>query len=174
MLCLTYQNNQGEEDFESRMRAVARTSVGGVGYDQDMQLARVGDDRFLDAVVILQSGINTIMNKRIKTEARRFLARTDIKNRIHGTTVDQERLGSEIIGKSLGRLPFVTRKGHLVLGSEYVKQGDLVALIKGAQVPFVLRRHCGEAYQLIGEAFVDGIMDGEAAEDSEFREIVLV
>ncbi|KAH9216665.1 hypothetical protein DL95DRAFT_424437 [Leptodontidium sp. 2 PMI_412] len=50
------------------------------------------------------------------------------------------QLGSEIIRKSLGRLPFITRKGHLVLSSEYVKQGDVVALIKGSQVPFILRR----------------------------------
>ena len=47
--------------------------------------------------------------------------------------------------------------------SEHVICGDVVALIKGSQVPFVLRRRTSGTYQLISEAYVDGIMDGEAA-----------
>jgi hypothetical protein len=74
----------------------------------------------------------------------------------------------------LGRLPSVTRKGHLVLGPEYVKRGDFVALIKGAQVPFVLRRQHNEKYQLIGEVYVDGIMDGEAMENIKWCNVNLV
>ena len=76
----------------------------------------------------------------------------------------------------MGQLPFITRKGHLVLGPEYVKRGDfvaLIALIKGTQVLFTLRRQCIGQYQLIGEAYVDG-MDGEAMENSKWCEMSLV
>ena len=93
---------------------------------------------------------------------------------IRGRTAADTRLSSEIIGKSLGRLPFVTRKGRLVLSSKHVKPGDVIALIKGTQVPFILRCRTGGAYQLVSEAYVDGIMDGEAAENSKFGDIELV
>lgn len=62
----------------------------------------------------------------------------------------------------------------MVLSSEYAKQGDFVAVIGGAQVPFILRYRSGGQYQLISEAYVDGIMDGEAMENSKFDSINLV
>ena len=72
-----------------------------------------------------------------------------------------ERRGSEIIGKNLGRLPFIIRMGQLVLSFEYAKRGDFVALIDGTHVPFILRCRSGGQYQPIGEVYVDGIVDGE-------------
>jgi hypothetical protein len=85
-----------------------------------------------------------------------------------------QRLGSEIIGRSLRRLPCVTNKGHVVLCSEHVNQGDVIALIRGAQVPFILQRQSGGKYQIISEAYVDGIMDGEAMELSKCQAVELV
>jgi hypothetical protein len=41
-------------------------------------------------------------------------------------------------------------------------------------MPYVLRHQGDQKYQLIGEAYVDGIMDREAMEDSEWREVNLV
>ncbi|KAF2034955.1 hypothetical protein EK21DRAFT_12650, partial [Setomelanomma holmii] len=60
--------------------------------------------------------------------------------------------------------PFITRKGHLGLSSVNVKVGDIVALVHGAQVPFVLQRRRNEKHIIVSEAYVDGIMDEEAAE----------
>ncbi|KAF1841820.1 putative heterokaryon incompatibility protein 6, OR allele, partial [Cucurbitaria berberidis CBS 394.84] len=133
-------------------------------------LVRVGDDRFVDAVVLLKQGIKYIEDKRIKIGVQQVLASSAVKGRIKSTTPIDMGLGSEIIGKSLGRLPYITRKGHLVLGSEHFKRGDVVALIRGSQVPFVLRRQdqISGRYQVVGEAYVDGIMDGEAARDPKW------
>ncbi|RFU25792.1 hypothetical protein B7463_g10560, partial [Scytalidium lignicola] len=83
-------------------------------------------------------------------------------------------LSSEIMGKSLGRLPFISKKGYLILGSEHIKRGDVIALIKSAQVPFILRWQSVGAYRLVSEAYVDGVMDGEAAEKATFSDIELV
>lgn len=174
ILRLTYHEKRGSWDFSENLRAATRTSIGGVGFNQDTKLARIGDDRFLDAIYLLHNGIKYIKEKRIKLGLQKLLANRDFKRRIRSSIAIHAGLGGEIIGKSLRRLPFITRNGHLALGSEYVKRGDFVALIKGAQVPFVLRRQSGEKYQLIGEAYVDGIMDGEVAEDSKFSDITLV
>lgn len=132
-LRLTYQDKKGNGNFSNRLRAAARTSIGGVGYNQDTQLVRVEDDRFSQAVVLLENGIKYIRENHIKLELRQLLATRAVKDRVETSVAVNMGLGSEIMGKSLGRLPFIIRKGNLALGSEYVKRDDLVALIRGAQ-----------------------------------------
>lgn len=174
ILRLTYEKNQHYMDFSDRLHAAARTSIGGVRYNQDKELVRVGDDRFLDAVVLLKDGVKQVQGKHIKLELKQLLKKRDVKSQVKGMTRKLSGLGSEIIGKSLGRLPFITGKGHLVLGPEYAERGDFIGLIKGNQVPFILRRRVDEQYQLIGEAYVDGIMDGEAVENRKWCEVNLI
>ncbi|KAM5344500.1 hypothetical protein ACJ41O_013036 [Fusarium nematophilum] len=65
--------------------------------------------------------------------------------------------------------PFLTTRGYVGLGPAYMVAGDVVAIFYGLPVPFVLRPQAEEKsqekgrqmYQLIGEAYVHGIMDGE-------------
>jgi len=61
----------------------------------------------------------------------------------------------------LHRRMFLTEKGYLGVGPTAVKAGDEVVIVPGAAVPFVLRKH-GNIRLLVGEAYVHGIMDGEA------------
>jgi hypothetical protein len=55
----------------------------------------------------------------------------------------------------------VTETGYVGLAPEHVRMGDLVTIMMGSQVPLVLRE-VRENYLLVGDAFIDGIMDGEA------------
>jgi hypothetical protein len=55
----------------------------------------------------------------------------------------------------------VTGKHCLALTSEHVEAGDVVVILNGGQLPFILRE-VNNHYILIGEAYVHGIMDGEA------------
>ncbi|KAH7420096.1 heterokaryon incompatibility protein-domain-containing protein [Cadophora sp. MPI-SDFR-AT-0126] len=57
--------------------------------------------------------------------------------------------------------PFISQKGYVGMAPEFAIAGDLVCVIYGAIVPFVLRK-VGEGYELVGESYVYGIMDGEA------------
>lgn len=59
---------------------------------------------------------------------------------------------------------FRTSKGYLGLGPEILKPGDVVAVIFGAKVPFILRPE-GDHYLLLGDCYVHGIMKGEAVEE---------
>jgi hypothetical protein len=45
------------------------------------------------------------------------------------------------------------------------QEGDVVVILYGAEIPLLLRRNAGkkELYELVGEAYVHGLMDGEAA-----------
>jgi hypothetical protein len=174
ILRLTYLNGRGYQDLSSRIRASVRTSIGDVGLSLDTRLTRVGDDRFLDGVSLLQGGIKYIKQNYIKSQIQQYLDDDGIRDMVKTRAVANVRLGSEIIGKSLRRLTFITRKGHLVLSSEHVHQGDVIALIRGAQVPFILRRQSGGKYQIISEAYVDGIMDGEVMKASKCKAVELV
>jgi hypothetical protein len=59
------------------------------------------------------------------------------------------------------RKPYVTAKGHVGLGPSVTKKNDVVVVLFGCMVPFILRPH-GNEYKFVGEAYVHGIMKGEA------------
>lgn len=67
------------------------------------------------------------------------------------------------LGPTRGRVLFVSSTGFLGLVPHSTREGDVIFIIRGADVPYVLRP-AGEAYELIGEAYVEGVMYGEALE----------
>ncbi|KAI6717429.1 hypothetical protein JHW43_000085 [Diplocarpon mali] len=63
-----------------------------------------------------------------------------------------------------GRKLFSTRDGRTGLGPEVLRRGDLCCILFGACVPIILRR-AEAGYTLVGEAYVHGVMKGEAMTD---------
>lgn len=80
-----------------------------------------------------------------------------------GTMFASKRLIATIRGY-VGAVPISTRPG------------DLVSLLPGARVPFILRARSDGRFRLVGEAYVHGIMQGEAFDSRPWaaREVVLV
>ncbi|KAF4634341.1 hypothetical protein G7Y89_g3769 [Cudoniella acicularis] len=68
------------------------------------------------------------------------------------------------------RRPFISSMGYIGLVPAQSKKGDVVCVVEEARMPFVFRR-AGEVYQLVGEAYVYGIMDGEFMESGPLMEI---
>ena len=87
----------------------------------------------------------------------------------------------EILSYHVDRALFITEKGFIGLGPDRCKAGDFVGVLAGADVPFLLESRAStrkDAYCLIGEAYVHGVMHGEAVrliEDGEsaWKHIVL-
>jgi hypothetical protein len=80
-------------------------------------------------------------------------------------------------GMAQGRTLFYTEKGWIGIGPPITLVGDDVVLFQQALCPYVVRRTqntTDEAYKLLGDCYVDGIMDGEAYDKSRFREIRLI
>jgi Heterokaryon incompatibility protein (HET) len=74
----------------------------------------------------------------------------------------------------LGRKIFVTSQGYLGLGPQHLQTGDVVALFEGADLPYVLRTRNNGGFELVGESYVHGIMNGEFIEkgvDTELFEL---
>jgi Heterokaryon incompatibility protein (HET) len=76
---------------------------------------------------------------------------------------DDHRQSVETFGNGCGnRRLFTTARGYIGVGPAAMKDGDLVSVLAGGFVPFVLRKR--EYWALVGEAYVPGIMRGEAVE----------
>ena len=73
------------------------------------------------------------------------------------------------LGPTRGRVFFATSIGFLGLAPYGTRSGDVVFVIRGADVPYVLRPR-EDGYELIGEAYVEGIMAGEALEMGQLLE----
>lgn len=74
---------------------------------------------------------------------------------------------------------FATDRGFLGLGPQHLQPNDLVCVLLGAEVPFIFRelrqhtvtsspwcfwRNSSSCYELVGECYIHGIMDGEFLE----------
>ncbi|KAK0738783.1 heterokaryon incompatibility protein-domain-containing protein [Schizothecium vesticola] len=68
-----------------------------------------------------------------------------------------------------------TEGGQLGMGPRWAKKGDVVCVLYGCQVPVVLRRARMGFFEFVGECYVDGMMNGEAALlGREARDLVVV
>ena len=64
--------------------------------------------------------------------------------------------------KLAGRVLFITTEGYMGLCSVGVEEGDVVSIILGCDMPILLRKRDESHRRVIGEAYVHGIMNGEA------------
>ena len=71
------------------------------------------------------------------------------------------RYATGLLGGWANRRFFVTEDGGLGMGPKVMQADDLVATVAGMRTPVVLRPS-GAGFKFIGEAYVHGIMDGEA------------
>ncbi|KAL2059835.1 hypothetical protein VTL71DRAFT_9990 [Oculimacula yallundae] len=64
--------------------------------------------------------------------------------------------------------------GRLGWGPDKMREGDVVGILHGASIPFILRP-VGNRFEVIGDAYVHGIMGGEAMDrETVEREIALI
>jgi molybdopterin converting factor small subunit len=72
----------------------------------------------------------------------------------------------------------VTENEYLGSSIEDVREGDVVYMIAGTDVPFVLRSVAGQVdtFTLVGEAYIHGIMSGEGLDlkSMEFKAVTIV
>ncbi|KAF4448034.1 HET-6OR heterokaryon incompatibility protein (het-6OR allele) [Fusarium austroafricanum] len=70
----------------------------------------------------------------------------------------------ESMRKMQGKRPFLTQAGYLGIGPVEAQPSDVVVIFCGGRIPFVLRRldqTVPDMLSYVGEAYCDGVMDGE-------------
>jgi hypothetical protein len=63
-----------------------------------------------------------------------------------------------------GRKSFQTNTGLVGVGPSIVKEGDVICILYGADVPFVIRKEGVVGYSVVGECYVEPLMRGEVLE----------
>ncbi|KAH8656082.1 heterokaryon incompatibility protein-domain-containing protein [Tricladium varicosporioides] len=69
--------------------------------------------------------------------------------------------------------PFMSKRGYVGMGPVTTSPGDMIVVLIGAEVPFVLRPRDGQFF-LLGESYCDGIMDGEIVTRRTKQDFILV
>lgn len=85
----------------------------------------------------------------------------------------EEPQGLKLAARAIaGRVFGVTDQGYAGLLPSNTHQGDKICVLPGFPVPFVLREGSNECWTLIGDAYINGIMQGEmVGPDSSLQEI---
>ncbi len=81
-----------------------------------------------------------------------------------------------------GKRPFLTAGGYLGMGPAEARDGDVVVVFCGGRIPFVLRPVMGtgggqggeELFRYVGEAYCDGVMDGEIVSKRQLTKFYLL
>ncbi|MCJ1389269.1 hypothetical protein MMC18_002125 [Xylographa bjoerkii] len=76
------------------------------------------------------------------------------------------------------RVFFTTRGGYIGLAPEAAKESDVVCVVLGGEVPYIVRPRENGHYLYVGECYVHGLMDGQALRgyeegDLKMQEIIL-
>jgi hypothetical protein len=69
------------------------------------------------------------------------------------------------------RKPFFTSKFYVGMGPAAMSKGDIVCVLYGGRVHYVLRPR-QDRYELIGECYVHGLMHGKAIENAQLAGIM--
>jgi len=76
-----------------------------------------------------------------------------------------------VVRLSAGRRPFITATNFMGMGPSSTQEEDQVAIILGLDVPMILRKQDDGTYKIVGHAYVDQLMDGDAFHLPESREV---
>jgi len=64
--------------------------------------------------------------------------------------------------------------GYLGLGPKSASIGDQIVLLKGGRVPYVLRNAGSNKFEVVGECYVHGVMQGEAFDADKFKHLNII
>jgi len=76
-----------------------------------------------------------------------------------------QHFGEIIYHKDMSRRLFLTEGGYLGNGAEGTQPGDLVYILPGTSVPYIFREVSEGCFQVIGEAYVHGVVLGDSVDE---------
>ena len=158
-----------ERLFAFRRTLIANASLAGDGPSRDTEL-RAFSEWFI--MVLKESGYPSPVSKFRPPET------TEADAEFHLT-----RYSSLMQEVCTNRRFFVTEKWLMGIGPVTTAAGDLICIVRGACVPLILRTDSAETkdeaadpgahperFLLVGDAYVDGLMNGEAYDETKLRD----
>lgn len=65
------------------------------------------------------------------------------------------------------KVMFVTAKGYIGLGYDGIRENDMACLFYGGEALYLIRSNGNDTHEFFGEAYLHGLMDGEALHDMQ-------
>ena len=90
------------------------------------------------------------------------------------TDVDVFRYLNRMLTSCRKRTFFVTEQGFMGLGPYFLRPGDRMVQLDGGWTPMAVRRKLAGCFELIGEAYVPGLMKGGCEGEAVYEDICLV
>ncbi|CZR57862.1 uncharacterized protein PAC_07751 [Phialocephala subalpina] len=110
---------------------------------------------------LLKISYNTLPRRSSQSSHSRYLLKKQV--------IEAIKVNSQV------RRLFATDSARLGLGPRTMEEGDEVWIVESGAMPLILRPAGSEGeYLLVGEAYVHGIMHGEAVSEDMIREICLI
>jgi hypothetical protein len=138
--------------------------------DLDMRSSYMAFREFLAPVTKLKSPINGVGNKS-QAKASNGLTGKEAREVLWARAQNYVLALQENL---CGWRFIVTKGGFVGVAPPSAKEGDVISIFDGGAVPFLIRRSSSVqgAFQLVGECYVHGIMDGDAKKFCETTECV--
>ena len=80
----------------------------------------------------------------------------------NGELVEYDKYSIQVHRRVKGEVTFQTRNGHIGIGPQSIRAGDQACILLGCRALLILRPNDAQTYKVVGEAYMDGFMEGEA------------
>lgn len=160
-----------QEDYVWRTVSCDNVFGGGVeAWFQDMELDEAAFALARKIMRLQDGGIlddpESLTKEEIRHIERGTLATTNHSSYLEAPIAEQLRIlaldvRQHLVSINTHRRLFKTAKGMFGVGSDGISVGDEVTIIWGAETPIILRQREEGGFYFRGDAYVDGIMDGE-------------
>jgi hypothetical protein len=163
---------------ETLTAAYGRSSAAIAGYDSWQRanwpmrlLARWKPEH--DPVVAKVTAVLHFFSSSLQAIIARRRGMMDDRRALNGPTFSQRRSFERYLTMAYGRRLARTAKGYLALVPARTKVGDSIALCKGGKTPLVFRP-IAASWELVGDSYVHGIMNGEAFNQEKCKEMHVI
>jgi hypothetical protein len=103
-----------------------------------------------------------------------FFMSVHLKDKKPGQKPQFDSIALDQFTRMLFRRMFLTEGGYIGVAPPQAREGDSIFLVKGSRVPLVMRPHKDDTWELIGDCYVHGVMHGEAFQEDECAEIMII
>jgi hypothetical protein len=166
-----YKDEAGFRDALWRTLVLNRDGAGDVAPDCYAGLLDVpwpGDDDEPSSLFLMEYHVMRTVNRNLRIGDREFEKYFPV-----GTAMDVVMAGMKdcldpfhrIFTTGYGRRLLITAQGFIGMARNEAQQGDIVCILLGCSIPVILRPSADHlSYKLVGESYIQGVMDGEAME----------
>lgn len=182
LLLSKHKGNPIYPNDERREEAVWRIPIGDIDQDGNAspiratQSCKLRYDHYIARGELLTESIRLLGED--SDEYKRREAEIEAMKQSDAVALDKATGGGEAYHVRMLQMkdkrPFISDLGYVGMGPFHMKPGDMVVVLTGASVPFIVRPIDGERFKLLGECYCDGIMDGEIVGQRKPEKIVLI